>query len=353
MFLTPPDKKTPYYQLVYFRGKKRTKISTHAKDEQEAEKFMMMFEYSKKNNLEFPIRKSKSLPVPTQQDVPKISSMMLSKFKEEYLEYSKQSKTKHSIDSIKLSFNQFIKFTGDLSLNKISAKLVDQFVNTTYARSKSAANLYYRSMKAAFTKAVNWEYIPENPFKKVKAPKVPRAFPSFISIEELNKIIEQEPREFLRNIYSTGFYTGMRLGEILSMKWSWIDLQKNIITVKCNDAFTAKGKKERIVPINPVLRNILVKVIPFAKDDFVFKKFIDVRFNENFVSKSFKKALRKAGIDESIHFHSLRHSFASNLVQKGASLYVVKELLGHEDFKTTQIYSHLKKEDLMVAVNLL
>jgi len=59
--------------------------------------------------------------------------------------------------------------------------------------------------------------------------------------------------------------------------------------------------------------------------------------NKNYVSKSFKAVLRQAEIDEEIHFHTLRHSFASNLVQKGVSLYVVKELLGHEDLKTTQI----------------
>ena len=71
------------------------------------------------------------------------------------------------------------------------------------------------------------------------------------------------------------------------------------------------------------------------------------------VSKQFKKVVRKSNLSEKIHFHTLRHSFASLLVQKGVSLYVVKELLGHEDLATTQIYSHLQKQNLMDAVNLL
>ena len=85
----------------------------------------------------------------------------------------------------------------------------------------------------------------------------------------------------------------------------------------------------------------------------MFTKCNSIKLNEDFISKQFKKSVRAAVLNDKIHFHSLRHSFASNLVQKGVSLYVVKELLGHEDIKTTQIYSHLQKENLMDAVNLL
>ena len=87
--------------------------------------------------------------------------------------------------------------------------------------------------------------------------------------------------------------------------------------------------------------------------NFVFKNVKGFKLNDSFVSKNFKKAVRETDLDEKIHFHTLRHSFASTLVQNGASLYVVKELLGHEDISTTQIYSHLNKESLYQAVQLL
>lgn len=88
-------------------------------------------------------------------------------------------------------------------------------------------------------------------------------------------------------------------------------------------------------------------------NDYIFSRIPKVKLNEDFVSKKFKKVVRKAKLNEGIHFHTLRHSFASNLVQKGVSLYVVKELLGHEDLSTTQIYSHLQSQNLKDAVNML
>jgi len=144
----------------------------------------------------------------------------------------------------------------------------------------------------------------------------------------------------------------MRLSEILNMKSSWIDTQQNIITLKNSIDFTTKSKKERIVPIHPCIASIVIK--PNSKnDDFIFNRKSDIKFNEDYVSKQFKKALRATKLNDDIHFHSLRHSFASNLVQRGVNLYVVKELLGHEDIKTTQIYSHLTQSSLSNAVCLL
>ena len=88
-------------------------------------------------------------------------------------------------------------------------------------------------------------------------------------------------------------------------------------------------------------------------NDYIFYRIRGIKLNEDYVRKNFKAAVRDAGLNDNIHFHTLRHSFASRLIQKGASLFVVKELLGHEDMKTTQIYSHLRTDDLITAINLL
>ncbi|MCL5028147.1 MAG: tyrosine-type recombinase/integrase [Bacteroidetes bacterium] len=282
---------------------------------------------------------------------------MLSKFNEEYSLYVSNSKSKSYLRSIGLSFSQLKLFCGDININWLDTRTLDKFITTIYARAPKAASLYYRTLKAAFSKAVVWNYLSENPFKKIKAPKPIKTFPVFISAIEFQSIIANTTQQYLKDLFITAFYTGMRLGEILNMKWNWIDFQQNIIKVQCSATFTTKSKKERIIPISQTLRNVLLnqfpKVIDVDKNNFVFVHTTGIKLNENFVSKQFKKVVRAAGLDDKIHFHTLRHSFASMLVQRGVSLYVVKELLGHEDLSTTQIYSHLQNQNLMDAVNLL
>ena len=149
----------------------------------------------------------------------------------------------------------------------------------------------------------------------------------------------------------------MRLGELINMTWDNVDFENSLIKIINDNNFNTKNKKDRIVPLNQKLISILRERIPKIQSilnaNLVFKSSKCVKFNSDYVSKGFKDSVRAAGLDDKIHFHTLRHSFASSLVQKGVSLYVVKELLGHEDISTTQIYSHLNKESLFKAVQLL
>jgi len=89
------------------------------------------------------------------------------------------------------------------------------------------------------------------------------------------------------------------------------------------------------------------------KNDLILYRKKNAKLNGEFISKQFKVAVRAAELNDDIHFHTLRHSFASNLVQRGVNLYVVKELLGHENIKTTQVYSHLTQSSLTNAICLL
>lgn len=163
------------------------------------------------------------------------------------------------------------------------------------------------------------------------------------------------PYQYLKDIFTTAFYTGLRLGELINMRWSWIEFDENQITVKCSNEFITKSKKERIVPMCNKVKTLLKyrsnnsKPLP---NEVVFYRIRGRKLHQETISKQFKLAVRKSNLNEKIHFHSLRHSFASLLAQRGVSLYIIKELLGHEDLATTQIYSHLQQQNLREAINL-
>lgn len=341
MFLTK-DSKSPFYQLVYFVDGKRTKISTKTTDRFKAEVFKATFN---------PDQKAKQGPQPKQV------SPLLSNFIKEYKTYVTNTYSeKYLKKAVTPSFNQLTKYIPDISLDNITTKNLDDFISSVYSKSKFAASLYHRTLKAAFNKAVIWNYIQENPFSKIKTPKVTKSFPVYLSEAELIQIINKTEDQLLKNIFTTAFYTGMRLNEILNMKWHWIDLNQNIITVKNSDDFKTKSKRERIIPIHPKVKSILLSYYPLGnqpKNNLIFYRKKCVKLNAEFISKQFKKNVRAAGLNENIHFHKLRNSFASNLVQRGVNLYVVKELLGHENIKTTQVYSHLAQNSLSKAVLLL
>lgn len=339
MFLTKISR-SKYYQLIYFVNGKRTTVSTKSTTYRDALKFMYNFQ---NNNTQC----TKTIQ----------SSVSLLKFLNEYIEYVTSTKSKSYIRSINLSFKMLIDFADNIPLTRINTQIMDKFITKTAARTRNGALLYYRTLKAAFSKAVLWNYIPDNPLKKIKAPKTSKSFPVFISESELQLILSNTKEEYLKSLFYTAFYTGMRLGELVNMKWSWIDLNNNQITVKCSDSFISKSKKERIIPINQCLKIKLVgyrlRKYDMNEDEYVFYRIKGIKLNENYVSKKFKFYSRMTRLNEKIHFHSLRHSFASLLVQKGVSLYIIKELLGHEELSTTQIYSHLQFQNLREAVNLL
>jgi integrase/recombinase XerD len=339
MFLTR-DSKSPYFQLVYFIDGKRTKISTKTSDRKEAEKFKASF-----------------VPKSRKEILPQQVSIKLSSFITEYKTYVKNTYSeKYLTKAVTPAFNRLQAFLPDTPLEYITSKNIDQFISSVYAKSKYAASMYHRTLKAAFNKAVIWSYIQENPFNKIKSPKVVKSFPVYLSEAELILILNKTDDQLLKVIFTTAFYTGMRLNELLSMKWNWIDFTQEVITIKNSNEINTKNKRERIIPIHTEVKKIFqghFQISGFNKNCFVFFRKSSIKLNGDFISKQFKKAVRLAKLNENIHFHSLRHSFASALVQRNVSLYVVKELLGHENIKTTQVYSHLQKDNLVQAVNLI
>jgi len=340
MFLSKSTK-SPYYQITFEANGKRTTVSTKTTNKEEAYKFLAKFDPS---NYKKPIAPIKG------------NSLLLSTFKDEYLKYAILRFSKSYVErSIEPAFKFLIEFAGDVPLKQLELKTLDNFIINKYNSTKSGAALYYRTLKAAFSKAVIWNYLSDNPLKKIKAPKVTNSYPLFINENGLQLIIDKTPRQFLKDIFTIGFYTGLRISEILNLKWNWLDDSQNLLTTKISDDYTTKSKRERKIPIHPKIRAIFqrLKFDTTNSKELIFSDYSGKRYNENFVSKQFKKSLRAAKLDDKLNLKALRHSFCSNLVQKGVSLYVVKELAGHQSIVTSQGYSHLTTQNLSDAVHLL
>ena len=288
---------------------------------------------------------------------PQSNFKTLSAFTDEYVGYlAKTHSVKYTRDA-KAAFRKLCEFAGDIPLQDLSPITFETFFTASFKRAQFETARNYRTLKAAFNRAVERNYLPDNPLRKIKLPKIPKSIPVFIMEIELAQIIAETKNETLKDIFITGFHTGMRLSEILNLRWGEVNLSDKRIKVANTEAFTTKSKQDRIIPINSTLSAILEKrkpkVLSIDGNNLVLGKSTKVPFNVNYVSRKFKGAVRLAGLGEDIHFHSLRHSFASNLIKRGVPIVAVKELLGHSDISTTMIYSHVRREDLVNAVKML
>lgn len=286
-------------------------------------------------------------------------------FVDEYSNLIKQNRSAAYHKSVINSLKHLTDFFGSQRpIQTIGLKDIEGFISHLQRKVKKPVShsvsrgegyrVYVRTLKAAFNKAVDWNYVKENYFMKVKLPKKQQVNPAYISSTQLAVISMQIENRTIQDLVTFAFYTGMRLNEIVNLTWRNVNLSTRIITVG-DEEFTTKGRNQRYIPIcDEALTSILnqrenEKIIPIGSN-YVFSKPSGEKYTGDYFSKAFKKACRAAGIDKSIHFHSLRHSFASNLAQKGVSLYTIKELLGHSSISTTEIYSHLNVDSLKEAI---
>lgn len=303
-------------------------------------------------------------------------------FADEYCNFIRQNRSKAYHVSVVYTLKYLTDFFGtQKSIRSIGLRDIENFashlqqkVNRHTSSSRGEGyRVYFRTLKAAFNKATEWDYINENYFLKVKLPKKQKLAPVFISSDQLSAINRQIKNNVVKNFIVFAFYTGMRLDEIINLRWKNIDLENQVITVG-DENFTTKGRNQRFIPIceeafnaieNVKLRirqedggqvqnekeKKIISIEPLSRArDYVFCKANGEQYTGDHISQSFKRACKTAGLDSRIHFHTLRHSFASNLVQKGVPLYTIKELLGHSSISTTEIYSHLNMESLREAV---
>ncbi|MFA5839759.1 MAG: tyrosine recombinase XerC [Candidatus Margulisiibacteriota bacterium] len=221
-----------------------------------------------------------------------------------------------------------------------------KFSRRSIARKLSAARSYFRFL-------VREKLTAQNPFENLLTPKLPRKLPNFLYPEEMKRLLDapdqkdplgQRDQAILEVIYGTG----LRVAEIVKLNLSDVDFEEGEIRV------LGKGSKERIVLFGSQAKQTMLNYLKTSRPELLCGKksaaFFINRRGSRTTSRLVERLLfyyaKKAGITKKVTPHTLRHSFATHLLEGGADLRMVQELLGHTSLSTTQVYTHITKERL-------
>jgi integrase/recombinase XerC len=264
----------------------------------------------------------------------------------------------HTLESYGLDLRQFLTFLADerlteaaeinyLIIRKFLALLKEQnFAKSTVARKLACLRSFFKFL-------CRQGYLSNNPVLTIATPKREKRLPQFLYPDEVNAFLAladtgtelgSRDRAILEIFYSSG----LRLSELVNLTLRDLDLSRGYLRV------FGKGAKERLAPLGRPARQALQQYLQDARpvlirhnsqpEEHVFLNYRGTRLSGRSVERLFDKYLNQLALNRKVSPHALRHTFATHLLENGADLRVVQELLGHVDISTTQIYTHLTKE---------
>jgi len=279
----------------------------------------------------------------------------MDRFVQKFITYLKIEKNA-SANTI-LSYSKDFRFFSDFLQGK-DATAVTQLDIRRFLADMRAKNISKRTMARrlsalrSFFKFLHREgYIKSDPTASIATPKLDKKLPVFLGIEKMERLLSSPDTATLagsrdKALLETLYSTGIRVSELVGLDIDDIDFISGVITV------FGKGAKERVVPIGGVALGAIrryrdaLRANGEKKMDAVFLNKSGSRLTDRSVRRIIDRYIRKCKIQEKISCHSLRHSFATHLLDRGADLRSVQELLGHKNLSTTQIYTHVTTERL-------
>jgi integrase len=284
----------------------------------------------------------------------KSKPILFSKLAEQFLEYAISNYPKKTYDVYKAALTRFQGICGDIVLNKITAKHWDTYRIKRLEKVKPVSvNIELRTLKAFLNTIVRWGDLEQSPFNKQPFATVPESSPVFFTKEDFQKLLNVIKQAWLKEAVVFTVLTGLRRGELINLRWQDVDLQRRVLIVQSNPTFKTKQGKKRTLPLNETAFHLLTLKHSHSIGEYVFMH-NGKQIAEDWISQLFKRAVKdkEAGLNEKLHWHSLRSSFASWLVIDGVSIYAVSKLLGHSSVAITQKhYAHLATENLHNDVN--
>jgi integrase/recombinase XerD len=281
-------------------------------------------------------------------------------FLREYLNILRLEKnlSENTIISYKNDLSAFITFLkNDFNIDdpeKISYNHVSSFFELLFELelTGSSAARHLSSLRGFFKYLVHSNYITRNPVDKIEAPKRKKNLPEVLTIPEMESVLSKpDSKEKLglrdKAIMEIMYACGLRVSEVINLKVSNLYFNEEIIRV------FGKGSKERLVPVGRSAVSWVMKYLAESRpllikktlsENYVFLNNRGTKLSRMGLWKITDRYFKEAGIKKDVHPHTFRHSFATHLIEGGADLRAVQEMLGHADISTTQIYTHIDRD---------
>ena len=253
-------------------------------------------------------------------------------------------------------FAHFILHKWDVPPRKVEREMVEQYLAWLYerGREKSSQARNLSGIRSFFNYLLLTDEITTSPADEVSAPKAGRTLPDVLSMEEIDRLISSIEVDTLkgrrdRAIIEVLYSCGLRVSELISLRVGDLFFGEGYIRV------IGKGNKQRLVPISDVARERISLYLDERKaarssEEVLFLNNRGKQLTRVMIFLILKQAAERADIQKNISPHTLRHSFATHLLEGGAGIRQVQELLGHENILTTEIYTHLNSEHLRATV---
>ena len=267
--------------------------------------------------------------------------------------YIEKGLSQNTVKSYKRDIDGFLNWSDKLknanfkSLNEADINKYISFLFESKLKS-SSVNRKISSLKALYLYLVKKNLINNSPVNEIVTPKKEKYLPTSMSEDEVDRLlaspdlsieIEVRDKAMIEMLYATG----MRISELLNLKIIDMDIQRCVVKV------IGKGSKERLIPFGESALEALNNYLPLRKNTATKEVFLSNRgtkLTRVAFWKRIKIYLLRSNLKESISPHTLRHAFATHLLNRGADLRSVQLLLGHSDLSTTQIYTHIAKQRL-------
>lgn len=269
----------------------------------------------------------------------------------QYLEYLELEKglSSNTIDAYRRDLYDFIDISNEKNLDILTRGSINSYILSLKERKLAPTSIIRKvaSLRGFFKWATAMNIFDKNPASTLEQPKIPQRLPKVISLKEVDEILNSNLTPMQKLVIEFLYSCGLRVSELVNLKLTDIDIMAKY--VRC----FGKGSKERIIPVGAYAINILKSYLPYReliikRNNLTSKALLINDDGRKVTRQDVYNLVHKQGklINKNISPHTLRHSFATHLLENGADLRVVQELLGHSDVSTTQLYTHISKKRL-------